>query len=116
MEAAGAEGAAGTTDAAGAAGEDRRDGGEDGKPTRITEGEGERGPSRTDGATTPDIATSPSWRVMGEVKNSPEEPWLMGEEEVEGLAMVVVAATSATGGKAASMIFRVNARETIAAE
>ena len=67
-----------------------------------------------DGATAPDIATSPSWRAMGEVKNSPEKPRLMGEKEAEGLA--TVAATLATGGKAASMIFQINAQETTAAE
>jgi hypothetical protein len=66
-------------------------------------GEEEQGPSRTDGATAPDMATSPLWRAMGDGKNSPEYPRLMGESEAEaeGLAKVAVAAASEIGGQEA---------------
>ena len=65
--------------------------------------EGERGPSRTDGATVPDMATSPSWRAMGDDRNSPEEPRLMGEAEAEAeeLATVAVVVASEIGGQGA---------------
>jgi hypothetical protein len=101
--AAGAEGATDTAGAAGAAGAmDKTRGGkgrgrEKGRGMMV--GEGERGPSRTDRATAPDMATSPLWRAMGDDRNSPEEPRLMGETEAEAeeLATVAVAAASEIG-------------------
>ena len=67
-----------------------------------------------DGATAPDMATLPSWRAMGEDKNSPEKSWLMGEAEAEVLAVVVGAALE-TGGQGASTILRNTTRETAVA-
>ena len=58
--AAGEAGAEGATGAKGAAGGDRSDGGEEEGPAGMTEGEGERGPSRTEDATAPNIVMSPS--------------------------------------------------------
>ena len=57
---AGEAGAEGATGAKGAAGGDRSDGGEEERPAGMTEGEGERGPSRTEDATAPNIVMSPS--------------------------------------------------------
>ena len=96
MDTAGAAGAAGAADKTrGGTGR----GGEKGGGMMV--GEGERGPSRTDGATAPDMATSPSWRAMGDDRNSPEEPRLIGEAEAEAeeLATVAVAAASEIGGQ-----------------
>ena len=105
--AAGTEGATDTVGVAGAAGAvDKTRGGKSRggeKGGGIMVGEGERGPSRTDGATAPDMATSPSWRAMGNDRNSPEEPRLMGEAEAEAeeLAIVAVVAASGIGGQGA---------------
>ena len=103
--AAGAEGAMDTAGAAGAAGaaDKTRSGKGRGreKDGGMIVGEGEQGPSRTDGATAPDMAISPLWRAMGNDRNSPEEPRLMGEVEAEAeeLATVAVVAASEMGGQ-----------------
>jgi hypothetical protein len=78
-------------------------------------GEGERGPSRTEDATAPDITMSPSWRVTGE-KASGKGDEGGGPDEPRLLVAVAVAAASEIGGQGAWTILRVRARETAAAE
>ena len=114
----GAEGAAGTAIGAGAAGaEDAVRGGKGREETEaggMMAGEGERGPSRTEDATAPDITILPSWRATGE-KASGKGDEGGGPEEPRLLVAVAVAAASEIGGQEAWTILRVRARETVAA-
>ena len=72
-------------------------------------GEGERGPSRTEDATAPDITMSPSWRAMGE-KASCKGNEGGGSEEPR-----LLVAASEIGGQGAWTILRVRAWEMAAA-
>ena len=63
-------------------------------------GEGEHGPSRTEGATAPDILMSPSWRATDETASG-EGDEDRGPEEPRLLVAVAVAVASEIGGQGA---------------
>ena len=106
---AGAAGAAGAADAAcSGKGRGEMEGG------GMMASEGERGPSRTEDATVPDITISSLWRATGE-KASGKANEGGGPKEPRLLVVVAVAAASEIGGQGAWIILRVRAWETAAA-